>query len=297
MTAENVVIGPGAKIFEQLFCEAFLGPGRRRAGLQPVLSDVPAEHRPSRRAGLAGGPAFRRSLPAAARRGRAVSARRSSSQGHLSQQPPQSDRRRGDRRGPARPWPTWCAAATSPSSATSPTTKWCGAARHRDAARRAGHARPMRRRLHVQQVVQHERLSAGLRRQRAAIIERLATLLNTTLSCVPPLVQLAGTAAAICMIRPSATGNMQRFAEQVQHPGRGLASIPEVRCEPPDGTFYVFPDVTRDLQSAGPDVAWAGDVFARSGRRPDGAGVPGGRVLWRGRRGFPAIQLRRDALR
>src|SRR5438876_3272662 len=27
VTAENVVIGPGAKVFEQFFCEAFLNPG------------------------------------------------------------------------------------------------------------------------------------------------------------------------------------------------------------------------------------------------------------------------------
>src|SRR5581483_7440545 len=27
ITAENVVVGPGAKVFEQFFCEAFLDPG------------------------------------------------------------------------------------------------------------------------------------------------------------------------------------------------------------------------------------------------------------------------------
>ncbi len=75
------------------------------------------------------------------------------------------------------------------------------------------------------------------------IIERLATLLNTTLSCVPPLIQMAGT-AALLHDAAERDRNMQRFAEQVRTLAEGLASIPEVRCEPPDGTFYVFPDVT-----------------------------------------------------
>jgi aspartate aminotransferase len=75
------------------------------------------------------------------------------------------------------------------------------------------------------------------------IIERLATLLNTTLSCVPPLVQLAG-AAALENDSEERDQNMQRFAEQVRTLADGLAAIPEVRCEVPDGTFYVFPDVS-----------------------------------------------------
>ena len=37
---------------------------------------------------------------------------------------------------------------------------------------------------------------------------------------------------------------MQRFSEQVRTLADGLAAIPEVRCEVPDGTFYVFPDVS-----------------------------------------------------
>ena len=49
-TAENVVVGPGAKVFEQFFCEAFLDPGDARAGLQPALPDLRPEHRAPRRA-------------------------------------------------------------------------------------------------------------------------------------------------------------------------------------------------------------------------------------------------------
>ncbi len=52
--------GPGAKVFEQFFCEAFLESGRRRARLQPALSDVPAEHRAARRARRARAAASRR---------------------------------------------------------------------------------------------------------------------------------------------------------------------------------------------------------------------------------------------
>ncbi len=62
-------------------------------------------------------------------------------------------------------WPTSSAAATWPSSATSRTTTWSGAAGITRSLAAAGHARPVRGGLHVQQVVQHERLAAGLRRQ------------------------------------------------------------------------------------------------------------------------------------
>ena len=71
---------------------------------------------------------------------------------------------------------------------------WAGQAPH--AAGRAGHAGAVRRRVHVQQVVQHERLAARLRRdQRRASPTLIGKMINTSLSCVPPIVQLAGKAA------------------------------------------------------------------------------------------------------
>ncbi len=43
---ENVIVGPGAKVFEQFFCEAFLDPGDAWCyGVQPGVSDLCPEHR------------------------------------------------------------------------------------------------------------------------------------------------------------------------------------------------------------------------------------------------------------
>jgi len=75
-----------------------------------------------------------------------------------------------------------------------------------------------------------------------SVIERMATLLNTTISCVPPIVQLAG-AAALLADGVERDANMEMFRGQVMALSAGLAAIPEIRCSAPDATFYVFPDV------------------------------------------------------
>jgi len=49
ISADNVVAGPGAKVFEQFFCEAFLDPGDCRAGVQSAFSDLWPQHRAARR--------------------------------------------------------------------------------------------------------------------------------------------------------------------------------------------------------------------------------------------------------
>ena len=50
-TGENVVAGPGAKNFEQLFCEAFLNPGDGVLIFSPHFPTYPPEHPPAQRAG------------------------------------------------------------------------------------------------------------------------------------------------------------------------------------------------------------------------------------------------------
>ena len=66
---------------------------------------------------------------------------------------------------------------------------------HHSLLSQPGMLRQMRGGVHVQQVVQHERLAARLRRRLARIADVIGKMINTSLSCVPPIVQLAGTAA------------------------------------------------------------------------------------------------------
>jgi aspartate aminotransferase len=75
------------------------------------------------------------------------------------------------------------------------------------------------------------------------LIDAIGKMINTTLSCVPPIVQLAGQAA----IRHDAAERdevMQRFHKKVQLLVEELRTVPEVTVLMPVGTFYVFPDVS-----------------------------------------------------
>jgi aspartate aminotransferase len=74
------------------------------------------------------------------------------------------------------------------------------------------------------------------------IIDTIGTLINTSLSCVPPIVQLAGEAA---LKNDDAERDevMQRFKKKVELLVRELKSVDGVTVIMPAGTFYVFPNV------------------------------------------------------
>ena len=74
------------------------------------------------------------------------------------------------------------------------------------------------------------------------IIEMFSKLLNTSLSCVPTMVQLAG-AAALENDSVERDQTMQLFRSKVEILAEGLNGIPGVRCLDPQATFYVFPSV------------------------------------------------------
>lgn len=72
--------------------------------------------------------------------------------------------------------------------------------------------------------------------------EMLAKLVNTSLSCVPPMVQLAG-AAALEHDAEERDQQMEKFRKKVQLLTRGLNEIEGVHCLDPAATFYVFASV------------------------------------------------------
>ncbi|MBI3407834.1 MAG: aminotransferase class I/II-fold pyridoxal phosphate-dependent enzyme [Planctomycetes bacterium] len=77
----------------------------------------------------------------------------------------------------------------------------------------------------------------------AKIIETVAKLINTSLSCVPPIVQLAGQAA---LQNDAAERDevMCRFHKKVELLVNDLKCVDGVKVLMPAGTFYVFPDVS-----------------------------------------------------
>lgn len=74
-------------------------------------------------------------------------------------------------------------------------------------------------------------------------IDAIGKLTNTSLSCVPPIVQLAGQAA---LERDAAErdSTMQLFKRKVELLVQALRGVPDVKVLMPAGTFYVFPDVS-----------------------------------------------------
>jgi len=74
------------------------------------------------------------------------------------------------------------------------------------------------------------------------IAEMLAKLINTSLSCTPTPVQLAGI-AALQNDEHESRQSMDLFRRKVEVLVEGLNTVEGVTCLDPGGTFYVFPSV------------------------------------------------------
>ena len=75
------------------------------------------------------------------------------------------------------------------------------------------------------------------------VVDAIGKMINTTLSCTPPIVQWAGRAA---LDRDAAERDdaMRRFHAKVERLVGALRNVPDVTVLMPKGTFYVFPDVS-----------------------------------------------------
>ena len=73
--------------------------------------------------------------------------------------------------------------------------------------------------------------------------ERMGTMINTTLSCTPPFVQLAGK-AALELDSSERDATMHKFRAKVGLLTEGLNRIDGFHSLEPRATFYVFPDVS-----------------------------------------------------
>ena len=193
---ENVVVGAGRQGLRAVLLRGVSRSGRRRAGLHART------FRPTAPTSNAAAPA---SVCSAAAAGKPVSAR-SQRRRSASSRRRRAPRRSSSIRRTIRPaaWPrrrtcaaspTWCAAATSPSSATSRTATWSGrAGTSRCWPSRACSSRRWRRYTFSKSYsMSGWRLGYAVSSPRIA--EAIGKMINTSLSCVPPIVQLAGQAA------------------------------------------------------------------------------------------------------
>jgi aspartate aminotransferase len=82
------------------------------------------------------------------------------------------------------------------------------------------------------------------------VAEVIGKMINTTLSCTPPIVQLAGT-AALKRDKNERDEDMLKFREKVVLLTEGLNRIEGFRALDPTATFYVFPNVARVCNKLG----------------------------------------------
>ena len=74
------------------------------------------------------------------------------------------------------------------------------------------------------------------------VVQAVGKMINTSLSCVPPIVQLAG-AAALQKDAAERDAVMTKFHAKVELLVNALKQVPDVTVLMPAGTFYVFPNV------------------------------------------------------
>jgi aspartate aminotransferase len=238
--AENIVVAPGAKIFEQYFCEAFLDPGDQvlvfspyfptflpnilRRGAVPVISPLTQAHqfRPNlneiarfletpRAKGIflnsphnpTGGLATAEDLEALADliRGREVAV--------FSDEP-------------------YCHMV------------WQG--RHRSLLELPGMIDQCVAAYTFSKSYSMSGWRLGFAVAAASTAEMIGKMINTSLSCTPPFVQQAGL-AALQQDLAARREQMEQFRNQIELLVKGLNSIPGFYALRPMATFYAFPNV------------------------------------------------------
>jgi len=242
VTPEQVVVGPGAKIFEQLFCEAVLDPGDDVLVFSPHFPTYP---------------------PNIERRQARLWLARLRPEREFRPDPADVERFLGEAR---RPKAIFLNSPHNPTGSVVTAEDLeaiVGLVRGREIAIfsdepychmvwRGRHYTPLQWPDVADQSVAAYTLSksysmSGWRigfavasRQLAATLE---TLLNTNLSCTPPFVQLAAL-AALEHGQQERDQAMAQFRRKVEILVRGLQRIDGIRVAMPTGTFYAFPDVS-----------------------------------------------------
>jgi aspartate aminotransferase len=242
LTPENVVIGPGAKVFEQFFCETFLDPGDavlvftphfptygpniERRGATVVLSALRQENdfRPI----LADVEKFVTSTP----RAKAIFL-------NSPHNPTGGVATAEDMRGLAD-------LVRGKNIAVFSDEPYCHMAwtgKHHPLLAEPG---MLDQGVAVYTFSKSYSMSGwrlGYAISNPRVVDILGKMINTSLSCVPPITQWAGQ-AALEHDAGERDEVMQHFHKKVRLLVEELRKVPEVKVLMPAGTFYVFPDVS-----------------------------------------------------
>jgi aspartate aminotransferase len=242
VTADNVVIGPGAKVFEQYFCEAFLNPGdgvlvfspyfptyvpniERRAA-RPVL--CPLREQNAFRPDLATVEAFLENDP----QPKAIFL-------NSPHNPTGGVATEDDLKGLAELVRGRDIAVFS----DEPYCHMVWKGRHHSLLEQPGMFEHTVAAYTFSKSYSMSGWRLGFAVSSPEVVDTIGKMINTSLSCVPPVVQLAGLAALERDAAPR-DESMQKFADKVRLLTRGLNEIDGISALEPAGTFYVFPNVT-----------------------------------------------------
>lgn len=239
--AENIVVGPGAKNFEQLFCEAFLNPGDGVLVFSPHFPTYP---------------------PNIERRGGRITYAKMKHSNDF--RPDMADVQKFLDEDP-NPKAIFLNSPHNPTGGIAlpeDLEALANLIRGRDIALlsdepydrmvwKGRHHSPLEFEGMIDQTVAAYTFSKsfsmsgwrlGFAVSSPAIIEILGKLTNSTLSCVSPFTQMAG-AAAMRKDTEERDGRMGEFRRKVELLVGRLNEVDGVDCLMPGGTFYVFPSV------------------------------------------------------
>lgn len=239
--AENIVVAPGAKVFEQYFCEAFLNPGDNvlvfspyfptylpnilRRGAKPVYSPLRQEHefRPE----LSEIEKFLKTAPKP--KAILLNSPHNPTGGVTTQADLKgiADLIRGQNVAVFSDEP-YCHMA------------WNG--RHYSLLEQPGMMEQSVAAFTFSKSYSMSGWRLGFAVAGEATAVAIGKMINTTLSCTPPLVQLAGL-EALKKDHAERAEQMQQFRGKVELLTKKLNQVPGVYSLDPAGTFYVFPNV------------------------------------------------------
>lgn len=240
-SAENVAVGPGAKVFEQFFCECFLNPGDgclvfspyfptylpniQRRGARAVLKPLKQEHefRPQ----LADIEDFLNTD--AAPRAIFLNSPHNPTGGVTTQQDLRdlADLIRG---------------RDVAVFSDEPYCHMIWKGRHHSLAAEPGMLEQCVAAYTFSKSYSMSGWRLGFAVSSPAITDAISKMINTTLSCTPPIVQLAGK-AALERDTTERDAVMLKFRDKVVLLTEGLNRIPGFHTLDPTATFYVFPNV------------------------------------------------------
>jgi aspartate aminotransferase len=241
VAAENVVAGQGAKIFEQLFCEAFLNPGDGVLVFSPHFPTYP---------------------PNIERRGARVVLTQLEASRHFRPDPAEVRRFVKEDPSPRAIFinsphnPTGGVATLEDFQAIAEVLKGTDVVVFSDEPYdrmvwKGRHHSPLEVPGMIERTVAAYTFSKsfsmsgwrlGFAVSNTATIDMLGKLTNTTLSCVPPFVQMAGIAALERGLGER-DHSMKEFQRKVELLVAALGKVEGITCAMPVGSFYVFPSV------------------------------------------------------